>query len=135
MPLPIPGLTLIETRLVQKLVTWYDEYQDVKRKEDSLGRGRYVEPVTTEICSKRLKVPHDTMLKYLTRLERLGFVRKRRRLSAGITGYGWDGSLHSEVIVLPKVKEEVVRHQKVVQSLNADAQPPVAADAPQASRR
>jgi hypothetical protein len=133
MPLAIPGLTLFETRLLQKLVIWYDEYQNIKRKEDNLGRSRYVEPVTTEICSKRLKVPHDTMLKYLNRLERVGFVRKRRRLSAGITGYGWDGSLFSEVIVLRKAKEEVVRHQKVVQSLNTGAQPPVAADAPQAS--
>jgi hypothetical protein len=135
MPLPLPGLTLFETRLLNKLVIWHDEYLNSKRKEESAGRGRYVEPVTTEICSKRLKMPHDTMLKYLNRLERLGFISKRRRLFAGITGYGWDGSLHSEVMVLPKAKEEVARHEKLLRSLKGDAQQPVAADAPQAARR
>lgn len=114
MPPPIPGLTLFETRLLTKLVVWHDEYLNSKRKVKSAGGGKYVEPVTTAICSKRLKMQHETMLKYLNRLERLGFIRKRRRLSAGITGYGWAGSLYSEVMVLPKAEQEVARHEKVV---------------------
>ena len=74
MPISIPGLTLFETRLLNKLVIWYVEYLNVKRKEEASGRGKYVEPVTTEICSKRLKVPHDKILRSLNRLERLGFI-------------------------------------------------------------
>ena len=135
MPISIPGLTLFDTRLLNKLVIWYVEYLNVKRKEEASGRGKYVEPVTTEICSKRLKVPHDKILRSLNRLERLGFILKRRRQSAGVTGNGWDGSLYSEVIVLPKAKEEIVRYEVLVQSLNTAAQPSVVTDAPQAPRR
>lgn len=62
-------------------------------------------------------------------------ILKRSRQSAGVTGNGWDGSLYSEVIVLPKAKEEIVRYEVLVQSLNTAAQPSVVADAPQAPRR
>jgi hypothetical protein len=34
----------------------------------------------------------------LNRLESLGYLVKRRRLSAGVSGHGYDGSLHSELL-------------------------------------
>ena len=113
MPIPIPGLTLLETRFLKKLVAWSDECGNHRRKQEALGSGAYVELVTTDLCSKRMKLSHDKMLVVLNRLEAQGYLRKRRRLSAGLSRNGYDGSLYSEVIVLPKARDELERFSRL----------------------
>lgn len=98
--LPIPGCSLVESRVLRQVIVWADEY--LRRKE----RGeRYAEPPTTERCSKHFRIPHDRMLALLNRLERFGLVRKDRRMSAGLSGYGYDGALYSSVLPTPKARE------------------------------
>lgn len=133
MLIPLPGLTLQETSVLEKIALWHDQYLRTKRNAEAEGRGRYVEPLTTDVCSKRLKMLHVKMLALLNRFEAQGLVIKRRRFSGGATGYGWDGALYSEVIVLPKAGEELARYSRPFD--RSDARPHNVPDRPTGDRR
>lgn len=107
--LPIPGLTLLEDRVLRQIVVWSDEYKILNVSTKS--KPRYIEPPTTKRCTKHFEIAHGHMLSLLNRLEKQGYVIKRRRLSAGLDGNGYDGSLHSEVLATQKAREDVAKYQ------------------------
>lgn len=102
---PLPGCSVQESRLIRQLVIWADEYL----RKKSASKTAYVSPPTTEKCAKHFNSSHKDMLLLLNRLERQGLVRKDRRLSAGLSGNGYDGALHSSVLPTAKARELVER--------------------------
>ena len=103
--LPLPGLGLMESRILRKLVDWGKAYEQKKSQPKINGRAPH--PPTTEECSKHFNVQHDDMLKLLNRLEKLGLVAKTRRQSAGLRGDGYDGALYSSVLPTEKAVQLV----------------------------
>lgn len=100
-PRPVSWLSALENRVLLQILAWDDQY----RRELATfppSRRRLIEPPTTDRCSKRFGLPHASMLALLNRLESYGFVEKRRRLSAGLSGYGYDGALYSAVTITEK---------------------------------
>lgn len=96
---PLPGCTPLESRMLRQLVVWADEY--AKRKET----GRYAERPATDQFTKHFRMPHKDVLVYLNRLERRGLLVKDRQLSAGISGNGYAGALHSSVLPTAQCRE------------------------------
>lgn len=90
-----PILSRMEEKILGQVIEWADEY--TAAKDAGLRFASQYAP-TTDKCSIHFKFNHSEMLALLNQLEKWGLVRKRRRLSAGITGDGYDGSLHSEVM-------------------------------------
>lgn len=105
---PLPGCSHQESRVLRQLVVWADEYL----RKKAASKSKYVAPPTTEQCTKHFQVTHKDMLGLLNRLERDGLVSKERRLSAGLSGNGYDGSLHSSVLPTMKARELVARSQR-----------------------
>jgi hypothetical protein len=101
---PLPGCSRQESRLLRQLISWTDEYLREKEKAKPYAR---LEPPTTLRCTALLKIQHWETLRLLNRLERQGLVSKYRRRSAGMTGFGYDGSLHSEVWPSQKIRDLV----------------------------
>jgi hypothetical protein len=99
---PLAGCTPIESRMLRQLVLWADEYL---KKKESLSR--YAPPPTTEQFTKHFRMTHKDVLAFLNRLERRGLLIKDRRLSAGLSGHGYDGSLHSSVLPTVQCRELV----------------------------
>ena len=91
--LSLPACTPIESCILRSLVTLADEY--LLRKAQKLS---YNPPPNTKTITDLLKIRHRDSLSLLNRLERRGLVQKERQLSAGSTGRGYDGSLHSSVM-------------------------------------
>jgi hypothetical protein len=102
-------LTPAETRVSRQLIVWADQYFSEKSKPAS----RYVQPPTTEMFTKHCKCSHRDVLKLLNRLERAGLLRKERRRSAGISGYGYDGSLYSSVLPTTEGRKLIAERLKV----------------------
>lgn len=90
-----PILSPMEERVLSQIVLWSEDYTVVKAAGDPLA---YLQTPTTEKCSKYFRYDHGEMLELLNRLEDMNLIIKRRRQSAGLSGIGYDGSLHSEVI-------------------------------------
>jgi hypothetical protein len=105
---PIPWLSLLENRVLLQLLAWENEYRKEVANLDT-SRRRYVEPPTTERFSKHFKIPHFKMLAVLNRLEKQGLILTRRRLSAGLSGNGYDGSLFSAVSLTARAVEALER--------------------------
>ena len=53
---------------------------------------------------------HAEMMKLLGVLERSGYITKRERISAGPSGYGYDGALFSHVSPTKKARETLLRY-------------------------
>jgi hypothetical protein len=92
----------MESRVLRKLIAWTDEYLERKKATE-----RYVSPPTTDQFTKHFRVLHDDMLACLSRLQRRGLLEKERRRSRGISGHGFDGSLHSSVLPTAKCRQLV----------------------------
>jgi hypothetical protein len=92
----------MESRVLRQLIAWTDEYLEKKKATE-----RYVSPPTTDQFTKHFHVLHEDMLACLNRLERRGLLEKERRRSRGISGHGFDGSLHSSVLPTAKGRESV----------------------------
>lgn len=107
---PIPTRNPAQTQILRHLGALQVDYESAV--EASRGTGRYVCPPTTDQLAKHFKVAQVEMLRYLNELERDGLVRKERRKSAGITGYGYDGSLYSSVLLTSKGTALLQRHTK-----------------------
>lgn len=105
--LPIPGLTRLEDQVLRTLICWTDEHE--RLKQAARPKICPYDPPTTKRFSKHFACPHGDMLALLNRLQRLGLVSKRRRLSAGETGKGYDGALYSAVEPTPKARELVTQ--------------------------
>ncbi|WP_157353834.1 hypothetical protein [Aromatoleum toluclasticum] len=105
---PLPGFSHQESRVLRQLVVWADEYL----RKKAATKSRYIVPPTTEQCTKHFHVSHNEMMTLLNRLERDGLVSKERRLSAGLSGNGFDGSLHSSVLPTMKARDLVARSPK-----------------------
>lgn len=88
-----------EERILGRIIGWADEFKR-QLAAGSSGVNDYMP--TTDRCSKHFRCNHNEMLAILNRLEKWGLVTKRRRMSAGLAGDGYDGSLHSEVIPTDK---------------------------------
>ncbi len=73
---------------------------------------RFVAPPTTLDLSKHFKTEHSEMLKMLRGLEKTGLLQKSRRLSAGLSGNGYDGSLYSAVLPTTEGKNLVQNGQR-----------------------
>ena len=105
---PLPGRTRQESRVLRQLIVWTDEYLLQKEKP----KISYIIPPTTEKFTKHFNTSHQDMLALLNRLERDGLVTKKRRISAGLEGNGYDGSLHSSVLPTVKAYELVAHNPK-----------------------
>ena len=90
-----PVLSRVEERILGKIIEWADEYTAAK---DAGHRFASQHVPTTEKCSNHFEFNHSEMLVLLNQFETWQLIIKRRRLSAGIAGDGYDGSLHSEVM-------------------------------------
>jgi hypothetical protein len=90
-----PILSRLEERVLRQIIEWADSYKAAKESGQRTA-SQYVP--TTERCSTHFNVEHSEMLALLNQFQALGLVEKRRRISAGVTGNGYDGSLHSEVM-------------------------------------
>lgn len=90
MSLPMPRLSLQEDRVLRQIIVWDDEYL---RKVAKTSEPWLVEPPTTQRCAKHFKYKkHAEMMKLLGVLARSGYITKRERISAGPSGYGYDGA-------------------------------------------
>ena len=87
--------------MLRQLVVWEDEFQSKKAAK------QYIAPPTTEQCARHFDSPHDDMMALLNRLEGRGLLQKKRRISAGLAGSGYDGSLHSSVFPTAKARDLV----------------------------
>jgi hypothetical protein len=93
----------MESRVLRQLIAWTDEYLEKKKTTE-----RYVSPPTTDQFTEHFRVLHEDMLACLNRLERRGLLEKERRRSrGGLSGHGFDGSLHSSVLPTAKCRELV----------------------------
>jgi hypothetical protein len=103
----LPNLGSAESRVLRQLVAWDDEYQ---RKKVEAKPGVYVTPPTTDKIAKQFSMGQRKMLSLLSYLELLGLIAKHRRRSAGPSGYGYNGSLYSEVHPTARARSLVARH-------------------------
>lgn len=85
---------------------------EYRSKRDATPKHIYVTPPTTKQVAEFLGCTQATALKRLNEMEMLGQVRKSRRLSAGTSGYGWDGSLYSEVHPTERAMERYAKKNK-----------------------
>ena len=85
--------------ILLKIVEWYDEWRQQ-------GDSRYGAPDTKRV-TEHFNLNHADTLELLNSLELLGWITKHRRISAGLTGYGYDGALHSAVEPTEKGREVV----------------------------
>jgi len=90
-----PVLSRLEERVLRQIVEWADSYMTAK---DAGQRAASQYVPTTKMCSTHFNFEHSEMLALLNQFQAWGLVEKRRRISAGVTGNGYDGSLHSEVM-------------------------------------
>lgn len=105
---PVPGLTIEEDKVLRQIIIWADEY--IRRQKENVRYSRQFIP-TTEKCTKHFKYKrHEDMLRLLNNLERSGLVEKERRQSAGLSGNGYDGALHSSVLPTEKARDFVARY-------------------------
>lgn len=100
---PLPGCSLRESRVLRQLIVWEDEFL-IK----NAAKQHYLAPPTTEQCAKHFDSSHDEMMALLNRLEGRGLLQKKRRISSGLSGNGYDGSLHSSVFPTAKARDLVV---------------------------
>ena len=103
----LPHLGATESSVLRHLVALDLEYQ--RRRAESKS-GVYVTPPTTRQLATHFNMSQRKVLRVLNHLELLGLVTKHRRLSAGPSGYGYDGSLHSEVHPTERALRLVARH-------------------------
>ena len=104
----LPGLTLLQSRVLRKVVEWDRRFREAQTIPTAPAYDRFA-PDTLRF-SKRFGVHHDHMLRLLNGLQSSGLISKRRRLSAGVTGNGYDGSLHSSVAPTEKAIALVAAH-------------------------
>jgi hypothetical protein len=90
----VPILSPMEEQVLSQVIHWVDDYASAKTAGDKLA---YLKMPTTKMCSEYFRYVHGDMLDLLNRLEKQELIHKRRRQSAGLSGSGYDGSLHSEV--------------------------------------
>jgi len=93
---PLPGMSLREGKVLRQLVAWADDY--LRQKAEATNPHSQPRMPTTLTCSKHFRLEHKDMLALLNSLESQGMIVKNRQLSGGLTGYGYDGSLHSSVM-------------------------------------
>ena len=98
----------MEERILEQIIEWADQYKIIKDTGDRFASHH---APTTDRCSKHFNYSHTDMLVLLNQLEKWNLIQKRRRLSAGISGDGYDGSLHSEVIPTERGRK-VLLHNK-----------------------
>ena len=91
----IPILSPMEERVLDQVVRWADEHAAAEAANEHLA---YLKTPTTKMCSEYFRYGHGEMLDLLNRLEKQELIVKERRQSAGTTGNGFDGSLHSAVV-------------------------------------
>lgn len=103
----VPILSPMEERALAQVIFWADEYAVAKATGDRLA---YLQTPTTKKCSEYFRYSHGDMLALLNRLEEQGLIVKRRRQSAGLSGNGYDGSLHSEVVPTDWGRQVLSRH-------------------------
>lgn len=101
----LPGCTPLESLILRQLVAWYTEFSD----SASTGAS-YNPPPTTKGVTEYLRVSHRDALAIMNRLEMRGLLRKERRLSAGASGHGYDGSLHSAAYPTQRAQKLVAAH-------------------------
>lgn len=104
----VPILSPEEERILSQIIQWADEYAAVKASGD---RRAYLQPLTTDKCSKHFRYGHGEMLALLNRIEKQELIVKRRRQSAGYSGNGYDGSLYSEVVPTEWGREVLSRNR------------------------
>lgn len=102
-----PTLSRLEERVLRQIIEWADAYMTAKDTGQRTA-SQYVP--TTERCSTHFNCKHSEMLALLNQLEGWGLVNKRRRISAGVTGNGYDGSLHSEVMPTERGREVLLQN-------------------------
>ena len=82
-----------QLQILRQLVKWNDEYLAGKQAGNRLAR-----PPTTAMITKNFRIDHSMTLALLNIMEQRGLVIKRRALSAGVSGNGFAGALHSTVV-------------------------------------
>jgi len=60
--------------------------------------GNRQRPVETIEVSNHLKIPHKNSMKIINKLRKYNFVTLRSRMSAGLNGNGYDGSLYGVLV-------------------------------------
>lgn len=93
-----------EERILGQIIEWADEFD---RQLGKANRDASDYMPTTARCSEHFRCNHNEMLVILNRLEKWGLLTKRRRMSSGLAGSGYDGSLHSEVVPTDKGRKVV----------------------------
>lgn len=106
---PIPWLSRMEDRVLRTVRAWEIDYEVRSAPLQPRDRWRVDKP-TTDRASKAFRIPHNEMLRLLNALEQQGLLRKSRRLSAGPTGNGYDGSLYSEITTTDKGREALSQY-------------------------
>ncbi len=104
-----PILSRLEERVLGQVIEWADVYIAAK---DAGQRFASQYAPTTERCSTHFNYKHSEMLTLLNQFESWGLVKKRRRISAGIAGNGYDGSLHSEVMPTERGRKVLMQNTK-----------------------
>jgi hypothetical protein len=104
-----PILSRMEERILEQIIEWADQYKIIKDAGDIFASDH---APTTERCSKHFNYSHNEMLALLNQLEQWHLIQKRRRLSAGISGDGYDGSLHSEVIPTERGRKVLLQNKQ-----------------------
>ena len=95
---------------MEQLIEWADDYKAAKESGDRFSSHK---APTTEKCSTHFSFKHSEMLDLLNQFERWGLIKKRRRFSAGITGNGYDGALHSEVLPTDQGRKILLESKKM----------------------
>lgn len=111
---PIPSRNPAETRVLRQLAAWQMAYRQALKVNK--GTEKYVSPPTTDRLAKHFDVPQAEILAVLSHLEQDGLVRKDRRLSAGMYGNGYNGALHSSVLLTETGQRLVRRNTKSAES-------------------
>lgn len=88
--------------MLRHLVELELAYRSAKARAPS---NAYTKPPTTDQIATFLGCRQSQALSILNDLEILGLITKNRRRSAGLSGYGYDGSLYSEVHPTEKTVE------------------------------
>ncbi len=106
---PLPGLSLKEARVLRKCVLMTKSPDD---SPSALHGINHVPDFTTKEVAKMFKLTQQEALGLLNRLEEYGLLTKRRRLSGGSNGNGYDGSLHSAILVTAKGHDLVKKYSQ-----------------------
>ncbi len=89
---PVPNsldkLPPIQIKAVIEIVLLHQDFKE----------GRRNEVVTTDEISAFLKIDHKETMMVISGLKKLGLLTLRQRMSAGLTGHGYDGALYGELI-------------------------------------